>query len=56
MPDINELLPEGRGDATAATEQEREALALARLILELPDTQRVALQNVASALSSEVKE
>ena len=56
MPDINELLPEGREDATAATEQEREDLALARLILELPDTQRVALQNEASAFSSEVTE
>ena len=56
MPEINELLPDGREDATAATEQEREDLALARLILELPDTQRVALQNVASAFSSEVTE
>jgi len=56
MPDINELLPEGRGDTTAATEQEKEALALARLILELPDKQRLVLQNVASAFSTEVKE
>ncbi|MDD5269348.1 MAG: hypothetical protein PHO08_19905 [Methylococcales bacterium] len=47
MPDITELLPDGYGDATAATEQERDALALARLILELPNEQRVALQNVA---------
>ncbi len=51
MPEIRELLPEEHGDATAATHQDMEALALARLILNLPDKQRAALRNVAKAFT-----
>jgi transcriptional regulator with XRE-family HTH domain len=49
MPEIQELLPEVRGEATAVTDVEQEAIALARLILELPPEQRVAIRGVAQA-------
>lgn len=48
MPEIQDLLPEVR-NATAVTAAEQDAIALARLILELPAEQRVALCGVANA-------
>ncbi len=47
MPDINDLLPEGCGDTTAVSRREREARALANLILDLSKEQRVVLETVA---------
>ena len=52
MPDISELLPEGRGDATAVTKEEKDALELANMILELTTERRVALQSVVQAFSN----
>jgi transcriptional regulator with XRE-family HTH domain len=55
MPEIADLLPEGRGRATASSDLPPEDLALAKLINELPEEQRVALQSVASAFSNKIK-
>ena len=52
MPEIIELLPEGRVDATAATKEEKESLALAKMINKLPTERRVALQSVVHAFSN----
>lgn len=51
MPEITELLPAAPGKATVVSPQDMEALVLARLILALPDKQRVALRNVAKAFT-----
>ena len=56
MPDLEYLWPDGRGRATAGSEYQYEDLALAKMINELPDEQRVALRSVATAFSNTVKE
>jgi transcriptional regulator with XRE-family HTH domain len=56
MPEIQDLLPEVRGEATAATAVEQDVIALARLILELPAEQRVALRGVANAFLNPTSE
>jgi transcriptional regulator with XRE-family HTH domain len=65
MPKINELLPETRQEmkpqdlpqrVDAQTELEQEALAIARMILELPSEQRAALRGVAEAFTHKENE
>ncbi len=56
MPNINELLPDGYGDAAAASYVDAEALALANLILSLPSDQRAALRQLTETLNDKVKE
>ena len=56
MPEINDLLPEGRGGATATSDYQPKDLALAKMINNLPEAQRVALLNVATAFGNTSKE
>ena len=55
MPEIADLLPEGRGGAVAGSDLKPETMALALLISELPEEQRTALQKVAYAFSNTLK-
>lgn len=56
MPNINELLPDGYGVAAAVSHQDADALALAKLIIDLPSDQRAALRKIAQTLNDKISE